>query len=181
MNNIKTENNYGDVFGLETIVNALKQTAEITKSNAESTAAIVADLQNTKDVLGGVAKRVKDIGDNLTNINDRMANLEQNEEITTYQNENITESVKRRLFEILGTDELDIHKYYRIFAQRLYANARKNSGMGSKVARTKKRDYQRVIDYVEAWTPVGGCAKLMAEADVKAEARRIAKQQGYDC
>jgi len=173
--------NNNDVFGFDSLIKALKQSAELTKSNAESTAAILIDLKNTKSMLGGVATTVKDIGDNVSNLNDRMYNIEQNEEITTEQNENITSSVRRRIFEIIGNDELDLHKYYRIFAQRLYSNARRNGGMGSKVSRTKKRDYQKVIDFIEAWTPSGGCAKLKMEADIKAEARRVAKQQGYDC
>ena len=115
----------------------------------------------------------------MSNIDDRMKTIEEAEEITTAQNENISTAVKRRIFEILGDDPNDIQRYYRTFAMRLYGNARKVSGMGSKVSRTRKRDYQRVLDFVEAWAPVGGCANLKMEADRKAEARVLARQLGY--
>lgn len=166
---------------LEDMKSILGQAANLAKSNSESTAVMLAELTNQRKIIGGMSTEIIKIGDTLTNIGDRINNLEQSEEITTNQNENITTAVKRRLFEILGGDEYDVHKYYRIFAQRLYSNARKNAGLGSKVARTRKRDYQRVLDYVEAWEPQYGCAALRAEADLKAALRKKAKQEGYDC
>ena len=44
---------------------------------------------------------------------------------------------------------------------------------------TKKRDYQRVIDYIEAWIPSCGCAALRSKADANAKARAEAKALGY--
>lgn len=44
-----------------------------------------------------------------------------------------------------------------------------------------KGDYQRVIDYIEAWIPKCGCAELKLEADKRAESRRKAKGMGYNC
>lgn len=166
---------------LEDMKSILGQAANLAKSNSETTAVILAELSNQHKIIGGISTKIVDMGDAISSIVDRINNLEQSEEITTNQNENITTAVKRRLFEILGGDEYDVHKYYRIFAQRLYSNARKNAGLGSKVARTRKRDYQRVLDYVEAWEPKYGCAALKAEADLKAALRKKAKQEGYDC
>lgn len=54
-----------------------------------------------------------------------------------------------------------------------------NAGLGSKVARTKKCDYQRCIDYIESWIPSCGCAALRTKADANAKARREARELGY--
>lgn len=175
MNNITQEYNMKD------IVNVLGQTTQIVQSNTESTAVIMADLNNQKKMLGGLLSSITNINNGIENLSDRMATIELSEEITTSQNENIQRSAKRRLFEILNGDEVEVKKYYKIFAQRLYSNSRKYAGMGSSLARTRKRDYQRVLDYVEAWTPNNGCIGLKEEADLKAKARLIAKNMGYDC
>lgn len=58
--------------------------------------------------------------------------------------------------------------------------SRKYAGLGSKISRTRKGDFQRCINYIEAWIPSCGCAKLKSEADEKAEAKRKAKSLGYD-
>lgn len=178
MSNEMVSNN--NQYSYESILAVIGQVTEITKTTADSTAAIVADLQNTKSILGGIANQVKAMNDTVVNLDDRMQTIEFSEEITTEQNENISTAIKRRMFEILGNDAYDIQRYYRIFVMRLYKDSRKNAGMGSKVSRTRKRDYQRVLDYVEAWVPTGGCANLKAEADMKAIARVKAKQKGYD-
>lgn len=164
---------------MNAILAALGQTVNLTKSNSESTAAIIVDLQNTKNAVGGLAIQIKNINDNIGNIGDRMNNIEQSEEITTEQNENIIETVRRRIGEILGQDPFDRSKYYRIFAQRLYSDVRRKANMGSKAARTRKRDYQRVIDCIEAWTPSCGITNLKREADKNAAARKKAKEDGY--
>ena len=82
--------------------------------------------------------------------------------------------------QIIGGDAFEIKKYFRIFVMRLYTDARKYAGLGSKISRTRKGDFQRCINYIEAWIPSCGCAKLKSEADEKAEAKRKAKSLGYD-
>jgi len=181
MNNTYEGNNTKQDYNIKDIINVIGQTTQIVQSTSESTSVMMIELNNQKKILGGLTTTITDICSGIGNLTDRMSNIELSEEITTSQNENIQRSVKRRLFEILNGDEVEVKKYYKIFAQRLYSSARKNAGMGSSLARTRKRDYQRVLDYVEAWTPSNGCSGLKAEADSKAVARLIAKQQGYDC
>ena len=178
---VENMNNTNQNYDMKDILNVIGQTTQIAKSNTESTAVIMADLNNQKKILGGLVNTIGNINSGIAELSDRMSVIELSEEITTSQNENIQRSVKRRLFEILDGDEVEVKKYYKIFAQRLYSNSRKYAGMGSSLARTRKRDYQRVIDYVESWTPNNGCAGLKEEADRKAVARRIAKNMGYDC
>lgn len=51
--------------------------------------------------------------------------------------------------------------------------------MGSRIEETCKGDYQRVMNYVEAWNPSCGVVTLKQIIDDKAEARRMAKEKGY--
>ena len=83
------------------------------------------------------------------------------------------------MIDILGNDELEHKKYFRTFIQRLYTDCRKYAGLGSKIARTKKGDYQRCIDYIEAWNPSCGCVALREKADKNAKARLKARELGY--
>lgn len=91
----------------------------------------------------------------------------------------IIETTKKRVLEIIGNDPLEKQKYFRIFIQRLYKELRHDAGLGSKIARTRKCDYQRCIDGIEAWIPSCGCAELRTKADANAKARMEAKKLGY--
>lgn len=179
---INTQQNYqtnNEVFDFNKIMGIIGQTAQLIQRNAESTSVMMERLERTENLLGGISTRVNTFGDSLTIVEDKVGVLELSEEITTFQNENITTAVKRRIYEIIGDKPLDMEKYSKIFYLRLYSDARKNANMGSKVSRTRKRDYQRVLDYVEAWTPIGGCAALKSRADANAAARLLARQKGY--
>lgn len=163
----------------EDILNLIGKTAEIANANTENTAVVLAKLNAQETLLKGLSNTVDDIGNNVTKLGDRIDQLEQNEEITTTQQEVINELARKRVLEIIGDDPLEVQKYLRIFIQRLYKETRQNAGLGSKIARTKKCDYQRCIDYIEAWIPSCGCASLRAKADANAKARLEAKKLGY--
>lgn len=123
--------------------------------------------------MGIIATAVDSMRTDIGGLKDRMDYLELNEEITTTQQETIIELARKRVLEIIGDDPLEVKKYFKIFIQRLYKDTRQNAGLGSKIARTKKCDYQRCIDYIEAWIPSCGCAEL------RAKARLEAKKLGY--
>ena len=129
--------------------------------------------------MGIIATAVDSMRTDIGGLKDRMDYLELNEEITTTQQETIIELARKRVLEIIGNDPLEVKKYFKIFIQRLYKDTRQNAGLGSKIARTKKCDYQRCIDYIEAWIPSCGCAELRAKADANAKARLEAKKLGY--
>ena len=129
--------------------------------------------------MGIIATAVDSMRTDIGGLKDRMDYLELNEEITTTQQETIIELARKRVLEIIGDDPLEVKKYFIIFIQRLYKDTRQNAGLGSKIARTKKCDYQRCIDYIEAWIPSCGCAELRAKADANAKARLEAKKLGY--
>ena len=137
------------------------------------------NVDNMSRQLGIVVNAVNTLTDDVNTIKADIFQLKENEEITTTQQETINELAKKRVIEIIGDDPLEIQKYLRIFIQRLYKETRQNAGLGSKVSRTKKCDYQRCIDYMEAWIPSCGCAALRTKADDNAKARLEAKKLGY--
>lgn len=159
-NNVTNEN-----FDMQQLMNITGQTAM--------------NLNNMSKQLGVVASAVNSLTDDVSTIKDDIFQLKMNEEITTTQQETIIELARKRVIEIIGDDPLEVKKYFKIFIQRLYKETRQNAGLGSKIARTKKCDYQRCIDYIEAWIPSCGCASLRTKADANAKARLEAKKLGY--
>ena len=109
----------------------------------------------------------------------KIRNEIRNEEITTEQSETLRECAEKRVVEILGNDALERKKYFTIFVRRLYKDTKSNAGLGSKIDRTRKGNFQRCIDYIEAWIPSCGCAELRAKADANAKARLEARELGY--
>ena len=163
----------------EEIMEIVGKAAELTARNTESTTVILARLEQQSNLLSGLANTVVGVQEDVSTLSNDMEQLKMNEEVTTTQQETIVESAQKRICEILGDDELERRKYFKIFIQRLYKDTRQNAGLGSKIARTRKGDYQRCLDYIEAWIPGCGCAELRARADRNAEARRKAKELGY--
>lgn len=163
----------------EEIMELVGKTTEIAASNTENTAVVLEELKSQKRLLKGLSNTVDRLNQKMVGLGNDIEQLKLNEEITTTQQEIITETAKKRIIEIIGNDPLEQEKYFMIFIQRLYKETRKNAGLGSKISRTHKRDYQRCIDYIEAWIPSCGCAELRAKADANAKARLEAKKLGY--
>lgn len=163
----------------ENIMDTLEKTAELTKANSENTAIVLAKLNAQETLINGLSSTVSGISETMTGLSDDINQLKLNEEVTTTQQEIIVESAQKRVVEIIGDDPLEREKYFKIFIQRLYKDTRQSAGLGSKIARTRKGDYQRCINYIEAWIPSCGCAELRARADANAKARLEAKKLGY--
>lgn len=126
-----------------------------------------------------LSKDVKDTNGRVDTITIRLNELENNEEIKTSQKNKIITAAHKRVYELLGDDKMDHVKYFRIFVQRLYGAARRSAGLGSPLESTQKKDFERVLEYIQTWSPAVGCDQLKLEADGAAERRRIAKEQGY--
>lgn len=161
-------------FDMQTLANLVGQ-------NALAVQGIMAGFNETKRQLGLVATQMVDVKNDVSNLNDRMYQIENNEEVTTEQVETIKSVAISRIKEILGKDENLWAKYSKTFFYRLYSDARKEAGCGSKVDRTRKCNFQKVINYMEAWNPECGVYKLMQIVDERAKARKEAKAEGYDC
>lgn len=163
----------------EDVMELVGRVAEVSAENTQSTAVVLAKLKQQGTLLTGLSKSVTTLKDDFGILSNDMEQLKLNEEVTTTQQETIIEVAQKRICEIIGNDELERKKYFRIFVQKLYKDTRQNAGLGSKISRTRKGDFQRCIDYIEAWIPSCGCAELRAKADRNAEARRKAKELGY--
>ena len=137
------------------------------------------NINNMSRQLGVVASAVDSIRTDVDGLTDRMNNLEQKEEVTTEQAATINRVIRKRIGDILGNNEEDLAKYRRIFSASLYRDARRCAGLGISYQATKKENYQRVLDFAEAWIPACGCAELKRKADLKAEARQKVKELGY--
>lgn len=161
------------------IMELVGKTAEITYENSANVSTILVSVEKQSELLGGLSRSVNIIEEQVTGLGNEIEQLKLNEEVTTTQQEILIETAKKRVCEILGDDPLEREKYFRIFVQRLYKDTRKNAGLGSKVARTRKGDYQRCIDFMEAWIPSCGCAELRTKADAYANARMEATKLGY--
>ena len=157
---------------IQQLTNVVGQIANMMGQNAMTT-------QNINKQLGIVSSSVNAMGERVNNLDERMYQIENHEEVTTEMCETIGVAAKSRIYEILGNDELERVKYYRTFIKRLWADAKRYGGCGHKIATTKKCNFQRVLDFIDAWSPSGGALKLKREIDRRAEAKRIAKVNGY--
>lgn len=158
----------------------MQQLMNLIGHNADITGQIGLNVQNMNKQMGiMVSTDVNGLMDDMSSVKGDIESLKLNEEVTTTQQETIIESAQKRVSEILNHDMYEKAKYFRTFIKRVYKDARQSAGLGSKIARTKKGNFQRVVDYIEAWTPKCGCAELKAEVDRKAEAKRQAKEFEY--
>lgn len=138
------------------------------------------NLQRALRIERNLTDSIKELLDNgeitKTFASDTIASLSEDEQEELISKLDVT---RKRVLEIIGDDPLEVQKYLRIYIQRLYKETRQSAGLGSKVVRTKKCDYQRCVDYIEAWIPSCGCASLRAKADANAKARLEARKLGY--
>ena len=138
------------------------------------------NVNNMSKQLGVVTSAVNSLTDDVNEMKSDIFELKENIEITTAQTKNINRLAKKRIFEILGdSSSLDYQKYSKIFFYTLYKDTRQNAGLGASIPTTKKCDYQRCVDYIEAWTPSCGCIELRSRADANAKARVEARKLGY--
>lgn len=157
----------------------LNAALELSKSNTENISTIIGEIKTQRQVIGNLTKSVADIDTAIKQLNDDFEIFKLNEEVTDAQATSIRSACERRVCEILGENALERKKYFNIFIKNLYKDARKYGVLGSKIATTKKGNFQRCIDFAESWVPSCGCVALKERADRNAEANRKAKGLGY--
>lgn len=160
-------NNYESKFDMQQLMNITGQTA--------------LNVNQMSKQMGILTSTINDMQDNLGALSNRMDAIENTQEITTMQKDVITEVARKRVVQIIGDDPLEMAKYFRIFVQNLYKDARKYAGLSYRIEKTQKHNYQRILDYIEAWNPQCGCAAIRNRADQNAKARMEAKNLGYSC
>ena len=161
--NYGNNNLEGTNFDMQQLMNITGQTAM--------------NINNMSRQLGVVASAVDNLTYDVNSMKDDIYQLKLNEEITSIQKDTIKLAALKKVIRYIGDDPEEKEKYFKIFIHRLYADTRRNAGLNSRIEMTKKRDYQRCLDYIEAWNP--DCAALRAKADANAKARLAAKKLGY--
>jgi hypothetical protein len=167
------------LMNYEQMQGIMGQIVQVSNTNAQGIAVIMQDLSRLNDLVGGMSTKINNHGDEIVTIKDRMTTLELNEEITEEQANNIRDTANKRVAEILHFDEYEIAKYFRTFICACYKSIKENGG-GSSYRRTRKKNYQRVLDVAESWIPSCGIQALKDKVDRKAEAKRLALQNGYE-
>lgn len=129
------------------------QIVNVSKDNTEGVAVVIQDLNNIKNILGGMTSKVTNHSDRIIKMEDTIEDLMLNSEITETQAVTITQNIKRRVSEILNYPSEESEKYYQTFITALYTYLKTNKNMGGNYRRTTKRNYQNVLDGIEAWYP----------------------------
>lgn len=165
---IKNEN-----VDMQTLMNLMNQNAVTVGQNAMT-------VSSMSQQLGIVVTKVSSIENDVNGMKDEIYQLKNNEEITTEQAANVLRTAHQRISTILDTDE-EKAKYYRVFISRLWSDLKANAGCGHSYSSTKKCNYQRVLNHIEAWIPSCGISELKRRVDEKAKAKKQTREEGYDC
>lgn len=138
------------------------------------------NVQGLSNQMGIVVAAVDDMRNDIGAMKDDIYQIKYNGEITNSQSKTLAKAVKRRVYEILSNNPYEIAKYSKSFMARCWKESKDFGGVAEVYKETQKGDFQRAINYIEAWIPIGGCAKLKAEIDEKANARKKARFNGYE-
>lgn len=181
MNGTNYFNGLGEMF--EGLMKVTAENVSIAKKNALSIASTTENLNQVSNILSttipALQQDIVSVTKQVSLINQDIIDLKENEEITTSQNENIQRAARRRVYEILGVKETDHSCYYRVFISRLYSEAKKNAGLGSSISRTRKGDYESVMNFIESWIPSCGISELKSYVDRMAKAKQEMAEKGY--
>lgn len=141
------------------LMQVVKQTAFNVAGISEQMGILSTEVQNLK-------LEVRKQAESIAAVNDRMQNYEDRIRLTRPQAQNVKSSIHTRVKNLLGIryedgvvadDCLYDDKYFRPgFISRLYADARKESKLGTPYSETYQRDYEEVLDYIAGWVPPTG-------------------------
>ncbi len=170
-NEVMTGGNFGNGngnngnFDLQQLMNITGQTA--------------LNINHMSKQMGILTTTVDNLRTDFDGLTGRMDRLEQKEEISTAQKETLRRSVCNRCYDIIGEDPVAKEKYFHSLVKRCWSDTKKEAGVGARYEETKKENFQRAIDYIERWIPKEGCQNFKDAVDIKAEAKRKAKELGY--
>lgn len=134
-------------------------------------------------------KKIDAIGTKVNSVEKRMDDFENNSELTTQQRNSVRRAVNKQVYSLLQlperkcdwskADKITAEKYSRLFHQRCYSEVAKRGHLAQPYGTTIAQNFIQAINDIEAWVPSQGIDGLKLEADEAAEARRIAREQGY--
>ena len=101
----------------------------------------------------------------MSNTDNRIRNLEENEEITTEQCGALEDAIRRRVTGLLGYGSFDYKVYFGEFSKKLRRDAHYKLTVPLKLSKTRKRDFQRYANFIEAYIPDNGVTGLKEDLD----------------
>ena len=149
MNKNSMTTNFTDNFDMQTLMNIVGQNAITTRSINQQ--------------LGLVVTKVENIESKCNNLEDEIFQIKNNTEITTAQCVQMSTAVARRVYQLFPTTS--DKKYRHTTFKRCYSEMQRYHGMGRPYFTTPKCMYQKVINSIEAWVPIGGVDKLRTDVD----------------
>lgn len=171
-----------DRYDLQTLMNIVgRQT-----NNVDKVIGTVGRLANEVD---SIHADVTEMRNELSSVKNDITDLKFNEEITYDQQKSIDEIISKTVYSLLGIglnptkwsiDERATNKKYgRLFRKRLRYEVSNKGHLAYPYRTTRKGNFVAACKDIEAWIPRYGIEALKKEADDNAEARRIAREQGY--
>ena len=150
---------------IDSIMQMLQLTAMTSKEHSEQMGLIFQKQKQTDEKIDALTAEVRE---NTRCFNERMQCYEDRIRLTRPQATNIKQSIHQRVLDLLDiryedgivADECIFDdKFYRPrFVSRLYADARRDSRLGTPYYETYQRDYSEVLDFIAHWEPPTGTA-----------------------
>lgn len=147
-------------------------------------------LQRIIELNVGTSEKVSALDSKVSVMEKRMDGIEYNEEISYAQQNIINGLIHKIVYQRLGIgtkpsewsdeEQLVNAKYFKLFSRRLRAEVSNKGHLAYPYRTTRKGNYQAACEDIEAWIPRLGIDALKQEADERARARKIAREQGYD-
>lgn len=144
----------------------------------------------TNKKVENIERDIDSVKEDLGTVRTRVDRIEYSEEITYEQQNMINSVISKRVYQVLGLspspskwneeEQLTYAKYGRTFRRRLRSEVANKGHLAFPFRTTAKGNYDAACKDIEAWRPRGGEDELKAEIDKRAEANRIAKEQGYE-
>ena len=129
--------------------NDLQQLVEMSRNTVVSTNSMAETLKVHDGIIKGLLKSADETSLRVDEIDKKVIELELNYEITDEQYGFMLAKIKSRVRGFC--DPTDI--YYQTYIVDCHGFLKKNYNEGSKAKCTKKRNYDRVMQGVEAWVP----------------------------
>ena len=131
----------------------MEQVMQMVGTVANSNVLTITRMENVESLIGDLARRTENTSVKINTIEDEIERLKLKEEITDEQREQIVTKSKARMCEVLNYNESDIHKYGRVYISGLYSFLKQKHNLGSKIATTKKGNYDNVMSGIQSWYP----------------------------
>lgn len=150
---------------------------DVVKQTAFNVAGISEQMGILNSRVLNIEKEQRRLSEQQGSINNRMQKYEDRIRLDRPQAQNLKQAIHARVKNLLGiryengivaTECLRDDKYYRPgFISRCYADARKDSRLGTPYYETYQRDYEEVLEFINNWLPPVGVEAYKVYLDAR--------------